>query len=165
MPARFLVARNPDAASSLPYLLSVPVEGGPLLLKARASWPRTAKVYCHRAEGWPEGAELVTDAAVRVCQRRGRAVDLMLDRPGEHRSQFVFATVQGREAIFWQTARTAAAARPGLRVPGRRAFGMSTLAVLVDTRERYAYRFLAAAYAEAVGESVHGDPTSAGPVG
>jgi hypothetical protein len=39
----FLVARNPDADSTLPYLLRLPLEDG-LVLKARESWPATARV-------------------------------------------------------------------------------------------------------------------------
>ena len=38
----FVVARNPEAGSRLPYLLRLPLAGGPLVLKARESWPRTA---------------------------------------------------------------------------------------------------------------------------
>lgn len=149
MTAVFRVARNPDPESSLPYLLWVPVEGEPLLLKARGTWPRTAKVYCHRAAQWPADAEVLEEVGVRVCSRRGRAVDLVLERGRENRSQFVFATLGGRdgaparEAIFWQTARTAAAARPGVRIPSRRASGRTDLTILIDTRERYAYRFAA----------------------
>lgn len=56
---RFMVARNPDPNSRLPYLSRVPLADGPLLLKAGAPWPRTATVYCHRADGWPEDAELL----------------------------------------------------------------------------------------------------------
>jgi len=147
MSAVFRVARNPEPDSTLPFLLSVPVEGAPLLLKAKSPWPRTAKVYCHRASEWPDDAELIEEVAVRVCRRRGRAVDLVLDRGRENRSQFVFATIRGRgggpgrEAIFWQTARTAAGARPGVRIPSRRASGLTGMTVLVDTRERYGYRF------------------------
>jgi hypothetical protein len=143
MPARFIVARNPDEASTLPYLLRVPVAGPPLLLKARDPWPRTSKVYCHRLDTWPDGAEVLEEIGVRSCERRGRAVDLVLDRGREHRSQFVFVTMRGREAIFWQTARTAAASRPGVRIPSRRASSLSDLEILVDTRERYGYRFAA----------------------
>jgi ERCC4 domain len=139
----FVVARNPDPDSRLPYLIRVPLADGPLILKAGASWPRTAKVYCHRADGWPEDAELLEQIPVRACARRGVAIDLVLDRPREHRSQLVFTSVQGREAIFWQSARTAAQARPGIRVPRRRAAGHTAdgLEILVDTRERYPYRF------------------------
>jgi hypothetical protein len=141
MPARFVVARNPDAASTLPYLLRVPVAGPPLLLKAKDAWPRTAKVYCHRLDVWPDGADVLEEVDVRSCERRGRAVDLVLARGREHRSQFVFVTLRGREAIFWQTARTAAASRPGVRIPSRRASGLEDLEIIVDTRERYGYRF------------------------
>ena len=142
MPARFVVAHNPDDTSTLPYLLRVPVAGPPLLLKARDVWPRTSKVFCHPLEAWPVDAEVVDEVEVRSCDRRGRAVDLVLDRPREHRSQFVFVTLRGgREAIFWQTARTAAASRPGVRIPSRRAAGVTDLEIVVDTRERYAYRF------------------------
>lgn len=142
MSARFVVARNPDEASTLPYLLRVPVEGPPLLLKAKDAWPRTAKVYCHPFDEWPDDAEVVTELGVRSCQRRGRAVDLVLERGREHRSQFVFVTLRGgREAVFWQTAKTAAASRPGVRIPSRRASGLDELEIVQDTRERYGYRF------------------------
>src|SRR5438445_10247324 len=101
----FRVARNPDPESTLPYLISLPLPAGALVLKARDAWPRTAKVYCHRADGWPNDAEVVEEVPVRSCVRRGVAVDLVLDRPRENRSQLVFTTLQGgREGIFWQTA-------------------------------------------------------------
>jgi hypothetical protein len=141
MPARFVVARNPDATSTLPYLLRIPLIGPPLLLKAKETWPRTAKVYCHRLDVWPDNADVIEEVGVRSCERRGRAVDLVLDRGREHRSQFVFVTLRGREAIFWQTARTAAASRPGVRIPSRRASGVEGLEIVADTRERYGYRF------------------------
>jgi hypothetical protein len=142
MAALFRVARNPEPRSKLGYLLSLPVDGGPLVLKAREPWPRTAKVYCHRADDWPEGLEVVEEVAVRDCRQRGRAIDLVLDRPRDNRSQFVFTTLKGgREAIFWQTARTVGGVRPGLRVPTRRASGVEALTILKDSRERYGYRF------------------------
>jgi hypothetical protein len=40
----FLVARNPQEDSRLPYLVWLPLDGG-LVLKARAPWPVTARVY------------------------------------------------------------------------------------------------------------------------
>jgi len=138
--ARFLVAKNPDSASSLPYLVRLPIDGG-IVLKARAPWPTTARVYCHRHEGgWPESAEIVDDVAVLLCQRRGPAVDLVLDRPQHARSQFVFTEVHDRPAIFWQTQKVARTANPGSRVPRRRALA-DGLTIIADTRERYPYRF------------------------
>jgi ERCC4 domain len=136
----FLVARNPQEDSRLPYLVWLPLEGG-LVLKARASWPATARVYCHRyEEPWPENAEIVEEIPVLRCRRRGAAVDLVLDRPRQARSQFVFTQVKGREAIFWQTQKTARAANPGGRIPRRRSLA-APVAIAVDTRERYSYRF------------------------
>jgi len=141
----FVVARNPDAASRLPFLVRVPLPGGDLVLKAREPWPRTGAVYCHPAEGeWPdppESAQILERVPVRSCRRRGAAIDLVLDRAREHRSQLVFTRTRGREVIFWQSPRTARAARPGVRVPGRRASGLGELTILVDTRERYPWRF------------------------
>ncbi|MCA1679557.1 MAG: hypothetical protein LC790_00820, partial [Actinobacteria bacterium] len=141
-PALFEVAANPDPHSSLPFLLRLPLPDGELVLKARDSWPRTAKVYCHRAECWPDQPEIIERTVVRSCQRLGVAIDLVLDRPRENRSQLIFTSIQGgREAIFWQSARTTRQARPGIRVPRRRAAGLTEITILVDSRERYPYRF------------------------
>ena len=79
MPEDFLIARNPDPGSSLPYLLRVPLGDDGILLKAKDTWPRTAKVYCHRAEEWPAEPELVERVPVRSGVRRGAAIDLVLD--------------------------------------------------------------------------------------
>lgn len=141
----FLIARNPDPDSTLPYLLRVPIDGG-VLLKARDRWPTTARVYCHPLEEWPADAEIVEEVGVRSCARRGAAIDLVLDRGRNNRSQIVFTKpipgrANGRPMIFWQTARTAQNARPGQRVPTRRASELEQLTILVDTRERYAYKF------------------------
>jgi hypothetical protein len=136
----FLVARNPDADSKLPYLLRLPLEDG-IVLKARESWPATARVYCHRFEqSWPAEAEIIEQSPVLLCRRRGAAIDLVLDRPRLARSQFVFTQVKGREAIFWQTQKTARAANPGGRIPRRRVL-TDPVTITVDTRERYPYRF------------------------
>ena len=137
----FLVARNPDPDSKLPYLIRLPLGPNGLVLKARDVWPRTAAVYCHRADGWPAGAEIVEEVPVRSCIRRGPAVDLVLARGNQNRSQLVFKTVKGREMIFWQSPKTVRRARPGVRVPKRRASGLRELTILIDTRERYGYRF------------------------
>lgn len=136
----FRIARNPDADSTLPYLLWVPLGPSGLVLKAKDTWPRTAKVYCHRGE-WPEAPEIVEETPVRSCTRRGVAIDLLLDRARENRSQFVITTLKGgREGIFWQTSKTTRKTRPGMRLPTRRS-AAGVLDVVVDTRERYAWKF------------------------
>lgn len=137
---RFVLARNPDPDSRLPYLVRLPIEGG-LLLKARDTWPRSSRVFCFPVEDpWPEDAEVLERVPVLLCRRRGAAVDLVLDRPRLSRSQFVFTEAKGHPAIFWQTQKTARAANPGGRVPRRRALAQP-VRVAVDTRERYPYRF------------------------
>jgi hypothetical protein len=140
-----LIARNPDADSTLPYLLRLPLEGG-ILLKARDRWPTTSRVYCHPLDEWPADAEIVEQVEVRSCARRGAAIDLVLDRGRNNRSQIVFTKptpgrAGGRPMIFWQTARTAQRARPGQRVPTRRASALEQLTIEIDTRERYPYKF------------------------
>lgn len=138
----FVIARNPEPDSSLPYLIRVPLGPSGVALKARDTWPRTAKIYCHRFDEWPaaQDLEIVERVPVRSCIRRGAAIDLVLDRGREARSQFVFTTARGREMIFWQTARTAKQARPSTQVPTRRAFGQ-VLEIVVDSHERYPWNF------------------------
>ncbi len=138
--SEFVIGRNPEEDSELPYLPLLPLEGG-LILKARDTWPRSSRVYCHPFEDqWSGEAEIVDRADVVSCRRRGASIDLVLDRPRLARSQFVFTVVRGRPAIFWQTQRTARSANPGARVPRRRAL-TEGFTVLIDTRERYPYRF------------------------
>ncbi|HEY4005799.1 MAG TPA: ERCC4 domain-containing protein [Pseudonocardia sp.] len=43
--------------------------------------------------------------------------------------------------VFWQSPRTRKQARPDVRLPAARAAGIAELEILVDSRERYAYRF------------------------
>ncbi len=138
----FTIARNPDPDSRLPYLVRLPIDGG-LVLKVRDTWPRTSRVFCARVEdGWPGEAEVIEEVPVTLCRRRGVAIDLVLDRPRENRSQFVFTTLpSGREGIFWQTRKVVTTARPGARIPGRRASGLAELEIVVDSREHYPYRF------------------------
>ncbi len=140
MGVELLIARNPDPDSSLPFLVRVPLGPGGLVLKTRDTWPRTSKVYCHRADAWPEDAEIVERLAVRTCRRRGPAIDLVLDRARENRSQIVITQARGREMIFWQSPRTAKQARPNVRLPTRRA-AAGVLEVVVDSAEKYAYNF------------------------
>jgi len=135
----FIVAKNPETDTSLPYLIHVPLEGG-LWFKARETWPRASRVYCHPVDG-VEPADLVIleQIAVLHCERRGPVVDVVIDRAQNRRAQFVFTQARGRPMVFWQTAKTAANARPGLRVPSRPARSLDR--IVVDTRERYGYAF------------------------
>jgi hypothetical protein len=136
----FLIAHNPEPDSKLPYLLRLPLDGAPIL-KARDTWPRASRIYCHPFEdAWPDDAEVIEETPVASCRRRGAVIELVLDRPRNTRSQFVFTETRGRPAIFWQTQKAARAANPGARVPRRRALS-ETFTISIDTRERYPYRF------------------------
>jgi hypothetical protein len=141
VPDELLVARNPDPDSALPFLIRVPLGPHGLVLKARESWPRTSKVYCHRVQDdWSEDLEILERTPVRSCTRRGPAIDLVLDRARENRSQIVVTRARGREMIFWQSPRTAKQARPKVSLPTRRAAGQ-VLTIVVDSGEKYAYSF------------------------
>lgn len=140
MVADLLIARNPEDESSLPYLIRIPLGADGIVVKARETWPRTSKVYCHRTSGWPEDADIVERWPVRSVSRRGAAIDLVLTRARENRSQFVMTRARGREMIFWQTARTSKQARPGVDLPTARAH-RAVLEIVVDSGERYAYTF------------------------
>jgi hypothetical protein len=140
--SQFIVARNPQPGSGLPYVLGLPLSGGMVWFKAREDWPRATRVYCHPLEFVPDldQLEILQRVEVRVCRRIGPAIDLILARRLNKRAQFVFSRWRGRELIFWQTAQSARAARPGLRVPSRDTRPQITL--YVDTRERYGYSFI-----------------------
>ena len=137
----FVVARNPDGASSLPFLVRLPLRSGPVVLKVRDTWPRTSKVYCHPSQDWPADPSIVERVGVRSCVRRGATIDLVLDRGRENRSQFVFTTARNRQVVFWQSARTRSQARPNVSLPTARASGVKSLEIIVDSHERYAWKF------------------------
>ncbi len=137
-----LVAANPDPDSRLAYLLRLPLGGG-MVFRTSGTWPRTKALYCYpvTAEEWPDEPEIVEHVPIRSCVRRGAAIDLVLDRGRENRSQLVFTTARGRDAVFWQSPRTRKQARPNVTTPTARAAGVAALEILVDTREQYGYRF------------------------
>jgi ERCC4-type nuclease len=85
-------------------------------------------------------ARIVERVPVRSCVRRGAAIDLVLERGRENRSQFVFANARGREVIFWQSARTNKQARPAVAVPTARTSGQ-VLEIFVDSHEQYPWTF------------------------
>lgn len=123
---RFRVARNPDGASRLPYLIRLPIDGG-LALKARDTWPRASRVYCiEEATPWTladadvlEEAETGRDAVVV----EGDYPDLFRLQPG-HGSWL--ADLLGRLAVRYPEV--------PIVFPGSRKFA-----------EEWAYRFLGAA--------------------
>jgi len=137
-----VIARNPDPDSRLPFLLRVPLAGG-MVFRTSDVWPRTKALFCYPVEvdEWPADPDIVERVGLRSCVRRGAAIDLVLDRGRENRSQIVFTRGCGREMVFWQSPRTRKQARPNVRTPTARAAGLDDLTIVVDSHERYAYRF------------------------
>jgi ERCC4 domain len=137
-----LIAVNPDAESSLKYLMRLPLAGG-MVFRTSGTWPRTTALYCHpvAADDWPTEPDIVERVPLRSCARRGAAIDLVLDRGRENRSQLVFTKARGRDVVFWQSPRTRKQARPNVRTPTARAAGIGDLEIVVDSHERYPYRF------------------------
>jgi ERCC4 domain/Lsr2 len=137
-----LIATNPYPDSTLAYLLRVPLGEG-IVLRTAGTWPRTKALYCHRvpADEWPDDPEIVERVPLQSCIRRGAAIDIIAARFRENRSQLVFTTARGREAVFWQSPRTRKQARPQVNLPNARAAGIAELEIVVDAHERYAYHF------------------------
>jgi hypothetical protein len=137
-----LIATNPDPDSALAYLMRVPLGEG-LVLRTAGTWPRTKALYCYPVptEEWPAEPDIIERILLSSCVRRGAAIDIVATRFRENRSQLVFTTARGRDAVFWQSPRTRKQARPQVSLPTARAAGIAELEIVVDARERYAYRF------------------------
>jgi hypothetical protein len=137
-----VIVANPDGESKLRYLLRLPIGGG-LVFRTAGTWPRTKALFCYPMppEAWPDEGEVVERVPLRSCARRGAAIEIVADRARENRSQLVFTTGRGREMVFWQSPRTVKQARPNVALPKARAGGLADLEIILDTRERYAYRF------------------------
>jgi hypothetical protein len=140
--ADLVIVHNPDPESRLPYLVRLPLGDG-MVLRTSGTWPRTKALYCYPVDlaEWPAEPDVVEQVPVRSCVRRGAAIDLVVDRGRENRSQIVFTTARGREAVFWQSPRTRKQARPSVATPTARAAGIATIEIIVDSREQYPYRF------------------------
>ena len=97
-----LIAVNPDEDSRLPYLLRIPQPDGDLLFRTSGTWPRVKALYCYPVGlyEWPDDAVIVERVPLRSCRRRGAAIDLILDRSRENRSQLVFTQARGRMRCF-----------------------------------------------------------------
>ncbi|WP_201329193.1 hypothetical protein [Nostocoides australiense] len=135
MAGTLLIARNPEPDSTLPYLLRIPLGDG-IVLRARETWPRTAKVYCHRhGAPWPDDAEVLEELPLTSCVPRGAAIDIVVARARESRSQFVITRARGRDDLLAVT-EDFEDATANVSLPTSRAAGIVDIAIIVDTRER-----------------------------
>jgi hypothetical protein len=80
VPDDLLTALNPEEDSSLPYLVRIPLGPAGIVLKTKDTWPRTSKLYCHRAAGWPAGAE--STAATKAARYSGLGATVRIGRAG-----------------------------------------------------------------------------------
>ena len=141
MPLEFIIARSPLGGSRLPYVVSLPLSPVPVVLATRGDWPVDKDLYCHELPAWPEGAEEVARVPVVSCRRRGSSVQLVLDRVQRRRSLFVWTvSKQGKPLVFWRSERSMRSTRPGVRAPHARGLN-GPMVVVIDTRERYPWRF------------------------
>jgi hypothetical protein len=131
--SELLIAANPDPGSSLAYLLLVPLGKG-IVLRSAGTWPRTKALYCYPVpvEEWPDAPDIVERVPLRSCVRRGAAINIVAARARENRSQLVFTSARGRDAVFWQSPRTRKQARPSVALPTARAAGIAELVIIVD---------------------------------
>ena len=140
MPRPFVIAKNPDESSRLPYLVRLPLQDGDLVLATRGRFPADRDLFCYQLQEWPQGAEELEVLPVVRIARRGKSVELVLDRPRLRRSLFVWTQSRGRTLIFWRSQRSMHSTRPGVRIPGARALDRG-LVIAVDARERYGWKF------------------------
>ena len=114
-----------------------------MVFRTSGTWPRTKALYCYPVglDEWPDDTRHRRAGAGPILHTPRRSDRLVLDRGRENRSQLVFTKARGRDAVFWQSPRTRKQARPNVTTPTARAAGIADLEIIVDTRERYAYRF------------------------
>ena len=118
----------------------MPLAGAELILATRDTWPVSKDLFCAELDSWPEEAEVIERVPVASCRRVGASVQLVLDRAQRRRSLFVWTSKRGRPLIFWRSERSMKSTRPGVRAPSARGLD-GPLTLVVDARERYAWRF------------------------
>ncbi len=140
--ATFWIGRRSATTSRLPYVVRLLVSGeGRIFLAVRDTWPRGTDVFCHQLPSWPDDAEIIEEVPIEACWRVGAAVHLVLRRPRQRRSLFVWTRKGERTLVFWRSEASMRRARPGIRVPLARDFG-ERLTIAIDSGERYPWRFV-----------------------
>ena len=121
-------------------VLGVPLAGGELVLATRATWPVDKDLFCVELPSWPDDAVEIERVPVASCRRVGASVQLVLERAQRRRSLFVWTRKGARTLVFWRSERSMRSTRPGVRAPTARGLD-GPLTIVVDERERYAWRF------------------------
>jgi ERCC4-type nuclease/predicted Zn-ribbon and HTH transcriptional regulator len=137
------------ADAKFPYRITLEQDGKvTLALRAKERWPGSkGNVFCLRETEPPgpdEPLEELERVAVTALQRRGKKLALVLDRPRCKRCEFLFLTKPYKnrpghyEQIFFRTQ----GAVKGHKSRGRtQLFGDYPLEVVIDSAERYPWRF------------------------
>ena len=71
-----------------------------MVFRTAGTWPRTKALFCYpvSVDEWPTDPDIVERTHLRSCVRRGAAIDVILDRGRENRSQIVFTKARGTRA-------------------------------------------------------------------
>jgi hypothetical protein len=136
-----LVAKNPYATSRLPYLIMVPTRPQPTVLRAREPWPKATAVFCQRLGKWPIDADVIERIPLRTCSAHGSVVEVIADRAQHRATRLTISQRAGKEVIFWHSETSIRAGRSTFRLPVPPGRELDGAEVLVDARERYAYKF------------------------
>jgi len=131
-----------------PYRISIEQDGRvTLALRAQARWPGPGgQVFCLREKADAEAVdgELLERVPIASLKRMGRKLSLVLDRSRNKRCDFLFLTKAYKdrpgeyEQIFF---RTQGALREHKSRGRSQLFGDADLEVVVDSAERYPWRF------------------------
>jgi len=133
-----------------PYRLQITWGRNTLVLRAQDRWPTTGRhIFCLREKEPPllqEVVEEVERIAIVTLQQRGPRLSVVLERGRYKRCDFLFLSKEykGRpgesyEQVFWQTQKSLQQRRPAFKLSLRH--GQPGLKVLIDSNERYPWRF------------------------
>lgn len=131
-----------------PYCLSIVQDGKIILcLRVQERWPGTkGQIFCLSGddEEWMRPRAEIERVPVVSLKRYGKRLAVILDRPRNKRCDFLFLkkpykTKEGEyEQIFWRTQQALRERRPKVKLTLR---GAESLQILVDSAERYPWRF------------------------
>lgn len=131
-----------------PYRISI-VQGRKTLLCLRTqdSWPGTkGQIFCLQEEGrdWPKPLAEIERIPVISLGRYGKRLAVVLDRSKHKRCDFLFVKKKYKnqpgeyEQIFFRTQQSLRERRPRVKLTLQ---GSSKLHILIDSGEKYAWRF------------------------
>jgi hypothetical protein len=139
------------ASRRLPFRIAVEQNGRQLFtVRAQSAWPGPGQqVFCMRERGLDPAERLEPVERVPVVQltRVGRKLSIVLDRPQRKRCEILTVTrsYQDREGtyeqIFFRTESGIRAHRSRTRVELTPAQTPGSLSILIDSAERYPWRF------------------------